>query len=82
VRIVSPASRQATIRSPTKSVSIQTFDVNVRFFPFREVKPAVNGISEGNGLRIAAQDLGIPINTGFPGLISLETATAPVEFGG
>ena len=42
---------------------------------------AVNGISEGHGLRIAAQDLGIPINTGFGDVITLDTARAPVQFG-
>ena len=41
---------------------------------------AVNGIAEGNGLRIAAQDLGIPINTGFADVITLDTARTPVQF--
>jgi hypothetical protein len=40
----------------------------------------VNGISEGNGLRIAAQDLNIPINAGFADVITLDTAGSPVEF--
>ena len=40
----------------------------------------VNGIAEGHGLRIAAQDLGIPVNIGFAGVISLDTAGAPVQF--
>lgn len=40
----------------------------------------VNGIAEGHGLRIAAQDLGIPTNTGFADVISLDTASAPVQF--
>ena len=40
----------------------------------------VNGIAEGHGLRIAAQDLGIPVNIGFAGVISFDTAGAPVQF--
>ena len=38
------------------------------------------GIVEGNGLRIAAQDLGVPVNIGFSDVISLDTAAAPVQF--
>lgn len=43
---------------------------------------AINGIAEGNSLRLAAQTLQIPINSGFPDdLILVDTATDPVKFG-
>jgi hypothetical protein len=43
---------------------------------------AINGISDGNSLRLAAQALQIPINDGFTDdLILVDTATNPVKLG-
>ncbi|MBP1643437.1 MAG: metallo-beta-lactamase family protein [Acidobacteria bacterium] len=43
---------------------------------------AVNGIAEGNALRLAAQALGIPLNAGFPGdLVCADDHPQPVLLG-
>lgn len=43
---------------------------------------AVQGIGQGHGLRVAAVDLRIPVNAGFPNdLVSVEEAPEPVALG-
>ncbi|MEO8424673.1 MAG: hypothetical protein ABI595_12295, partial [Actinomycetota bacterium] len=43
---------------------------------------AVEGIGEGNSLRLAAIDLGVPLNPGFAGeVVCVDDLPAPVEIG-
>jgi hypothetical protein len=42
---------------------------------------ALQGISEGNTLRVLAMQLGIPLNEGFADIISTDTAPVPVLIG-
>lgn len=42
---------------------------------------ALQGITEGNTLRVLALQLGIPLNDGFPEIITTQTAAAPITFG-
>lgn len=61
---------------------LQTLMTNTRAASMNNAGMAVNGIAEGNNLRIAAAALNIPANAGFPaGLVLVDTAPGPISFG-
>jgi hypothetical protein len=61
-------------------VRLQSLITNTRAAVMTTAGMAVNGISEGNSLRLAAQALQIPINDGFPDdLIVVDTAPASIK---
>lgn len=61
-------------------VRLRALITNTRAAVMTNAGMAVNGIAEGNSLRLAAQALQIPINDGFPDdLILVETAPSPIQ---
>lgn len=59
---------------------LRTLITNTRAAVMTNAGMAVNGIAEGNSLRLAAQVLQIPLNADFPDdLILVDTAPSPIE---
>ncbi len=60
---------------------LQALVTNSRAMVMSTAGAAVNGIGEGNSLRLAAAALGIPLNGGFPSdLVLVDTAPGPFTF--
>jgi hypothetical protein len=62
-------------------VRMNALVTNTRAAVMTAAGAAVNGIGEGNSLRLAATALGVPLNQGFPSdLVLVDTAPSPITF--